>query len=56
MDPGNLGPLDIQQYLERADFPLNKEVAENSGDPQQVVEEMRDRLSKGYITGALGGQ
>lgn len=59
---GSLG--NVQQYFEGVDFPLNKEdaisAAENNGAPEQVVNQLQERLPEGEIsgvgdiTGALG--
>lgn len=55
MDLSNFSLGDIQQYLQGVDFPLDKEdaikVAENNGAPQQVTEQMRNRLPEGEISG-----
>lgn len=55
MDLGNFGAQDVQQYLQGADFPLNKEdvvkVAENNGAPQQVTEQLQQQLPEGEISG-----
>lgn len=54
MDLGNLGPREMQQYPQGADFPLNKDdaikVAQDNDAPDQVVDQMRDRLPEGELS------
>ena len=42
---GDLGPADVQKYLEGLDFPASKEAvastAESNGAPQALVEQIR---------------
>ena len=54
MDIGNFSQGDIEQYLQGAEFPLNKDdvvkVAENNGAPQPVIDQMQSRLPDGEIS------
>jgi len=46
IDIGGFNPGDVQQYLERT-----VGVAEDNGAPEQVLEQMRNRLPEGEIPG-----